>query len=164
MVANIVTIGDELLIGQVINTNASWIAEQLTKIGFTISHITTVGDNKSDIINVLRQVNIRSGLVLITGGLGPTSDDITKPALCEYFETDLRFDDNVFKYICEFLALRNITVNDLNRKQAEVPTSCKVIYNEIGTAPGIWLLKDTTIFIAMPGVPFEMKQMMEKRI
>lgn len=163
--ASIITIGDELLIGQVIDTNSAWMAQELNKCGIAIKHRIAVGDNWNDIWQALDMEKQRSQIILITGGLGPTADDITKPLLCEYFNSKLVMDESVLKhvtYLFEEIFKRPLT--DRNRKQAEVPEACTVIPNQRGTAPGMWFEKDDRIFVSMPGVPHEMKGMMTDEV
>ena len=160
--AEIISIGDEILIGQIANTNAQWMAQQLTLIGISVSHLITVGDNKEDILKAFTDAQKRSGIILITGGLGPTSDDLTKPTLCEFFNTKLIFNDEVFEMVKKRFASFNIVMPESNRGQAEIPENCTVIENKNGTAPGMWFDVNTTIFISLPGVPYEMKAMMEE--
>ncbi len=159
MTADIISIGDELLIGQVINTNASWIAEQLNLAGINVCRITAISDQKDHIINALDEASQRSDIILITGGLGPTKDDITKETLCEYFDTRLIFNETVFENIKELFGKRGFNISKLNRKQAEVPENCIPVKNINGTAPGMWFEKEGKVYISMPGVPFEMKSM-----
>lgn len=160
MKAEIITIGDELLIGQTIDTNSAWIGSEMSLIGFDIWRKTSIHDKRQDILNALKEVTGRSDVVLITGGLGPTSDDITKQTLCEFFNTRLILNSEVLSMIEEMMNRRKFPMNDNNRRQAEVPESCKVLKNAMGTAPGMWFSKDGTIFISMPGVPYEMKHIM----
>jgi nicotinamide-nucleotide amidase len=160
MKAAIITIGDELLIGQTVNTNSSWMGAELSKSGFDVSRITSVHDRREDIINILNESAGKSDVVLITGGLGPTSDDITKPTLCEFFNTQLVMNYEVLSMLEEMMRRRNFPMNERNRKQAEVPESCRVLKNAAGTAPGMLFEKDGTIYISMPGVPHEMKYLM----
>ncbi len=160
MTAEIISIGDELLIGQVVNTNASWIAEQLSLTGIGVVRVTTIGDDRSDILSSLREASSRAEVILITGGLGPTKDDITKLTLCEYFGSGLVFHEPSFRYIEKMFYSRGFPVREVNRRQAEVPDNCTPIINEHGTAPGMWFEKDGIIYVSMPGVPFEMKPMM----
>ena len=164
MKAEIITIGDELLIGQTVDTNSAWIAAELSRIGFEVFRITSISDKRDHILKTLGEVAGRSDLVLITGGLGPTSDDITKQTLCDFFKTRLVFNEEVFKMIEKMLLRRNFLMNDNNRRQAEVPESCTVLFNAAGTAPGMWFEKDNTIFISMPGVPFEMMHIMKEHV
>jgi nicotinamide-nucleotide amidase len=163
MRAHILTIGDELLIGQVINTNSSWIAEQLNLSGIHVAHMSTVSDTREDILSALEQ-SLKFDFVFITGGLGPTKDDITKQMFSEFFEKKLVTDENVLKDVTEFFAKRGVIINELNRRQALVPEGCFVIRNKNGTAPGMWMQKQNTIFISMPGVPFEMKVMVSEDV
>jgi nicotinamide-nucleotide amidase len=164
MKAAIITIGDELLIGQTIDTNSAWIGSELSKSGFDVFRIISIHDKKEDITSALKETTGIADVVLITGGLGPTSDDITKPVLCEFFETHLVENKEVLKMIEEMMARRNNPMNENNRRQALVPESCKVLLNAKGTAPGMWLEKNGTIFISMPGVPSEMKYIMTEHV
>jgi nicotinamide-nucleotide amidase len=164
MNAIIINIGDELLIGQVTNFNASWMAEQLTTIGIEVIRINVIPDKEEDIIASLNESGQHADLVLITGGLGPTNDDITKETLCKYFNLPLIFNEDVYKDILDIFSRQGLSVTEINRKQAEVPEGCKIIRNTQGTASGIWFEKDEKIFIATPGVPFEMKPMMTDSI
>jgi nicotinamide-nucleotide amidase len=164
MKAAIITIGDELLIGQTVDTNSAWIGSELSKSGFDVTRITSVHDRREDILNALQEAKGKTNVVLITGGLGPTSDDITKPALCEFFNTRLILNTEVLAMIEKMMAHRNFPMNENNRRQAEVPESCKVLTNASGTAPGMWFESDGTIFISMPGVPYEMKYIMTEHV
>jgi nicotinamide-nucleotide amidase len=164
MKAEIITIGDELLIGQTIDTNSAWIGEELSKAGFDVTRITSIHDSREDILGTLSSVAGKSDVVLITGGLGPTSDDITKKTLCEFFDTQLVTNSEVFKMIEKMMSHRNLKMNENNRRQAEVPESCRILTNATGTAPGMWFEKDETIFISMPGVPYEMKYIMTEHV
>ena len=164
MKAEIITIGDELLIGQTVNTNSAWIGSEMSKIGFDLHRITSIHDKRQDILDTLKDAEGRSDVVLITGGLGPTSDDITKQVLCEYFNTHLVIDKIVLTMIEEMIKKRNYVMNENNRRQAEIPESCRVLINETGTAPGMWFEKEGTVFVSMPGVPNEMKHIMSEHI
>lgn len=159
MRAEIISIGDELLIGQVINTNSSWMAKEFNQAGIHIHQVTTISDDKDHILSALAEASGRADLILITGGLGPTKDDITKSTLCEYFKTHLVFSDSIFGDIKSLFGKRGMQISDLNRKQAEIPAGCIPIKNNNGTAPGMWFEKEGKIYISMPGVPFEMKAM-----
>jgi len=159
MTCEIINIGDELLIGQVINTNASWLAEQLTLSGIRVERITVVSDREDAILNALSGVLPGTGVVILTGGLGPTRDDITKTALCKFFDTKLVTEPEVLKTVEHFFAVRGLKVTELNRMQAEIPAIAEPVKNVCGTAPGLWIEKDNRIYISMPGVPFEMKEM-----
>ena len=161
IVASIITIGDELLIGQVVDTNSAWMGQQLNKNGIWVTHRIAVGDTREDILAALDEEFRRSSIILITGGLGPTADDITKPVLLEYFGGNMVVDEtalNNVKWIFERVLKRPMI--ERNLRQAEVPDSCTVIPNRRGTAPGMWFEKEDRIFISMPGVPHEMKGMM----
>jgi len=164
MKAIILNIGDELLIGQVTNFNASWMAEQLNKIGVDVIRINVISDREEEIVFALDEAMKSTDLILLTGGLGPTKDDITKNTLCNYFNTKLVFDENTYKNIEDLFKSRGFTMTETNRKQAEVPENCKVIMNTEGTAPGMWFEKDNRIIISTPGVPFELKAMMSNYI
>jgi nicotinamide-nucleotide amidase len=164
MKAAIITIGDELLIGQTIDTNSAWIGAEMSKSGFDIYRITSIHDRKDDIKYALNEVSGKADVVLITGGLGPTSDDITKQTLAEYFGTRLVMNQEVLAMIQNMMSRRNFAMNDNNLRQAEVPESCRVLRNEAGTAPGMWFEKDGTIFVSMPGVPNEMKYLMNEHV
>ncbi|HSV88020.1 MAG TPA: competence/damage-inducible protein A, partial [Bacteroidales bacterium] len=141
MHAEILTIGNELLSGKTLNTNASWIAERLTEEGFYIRQITVVSDQHSEIIRALNESFHRSRLVIITGGLGPTSDDVTKVALCTYFDSEMVHNNEVLNDIVDFFSKRNLELSERNRQQAEVPEKAKIFRNNTGTAPGLWLEK-----------------------
>ncbi len=164
MKAAIITIGDELLIGQTVDTNSSWMGAELSKAGFDVYRMTSIHDRRDDIIYALNEAAGKTDIVLITGGLGPTSDDITKQTLCEFFNTRLVVNTEVLHMIEDMLAQRNFPMNENNRRQAEVPESCLVLKNATGTAPGMWFEKEGTIYISMPGVPFEMKHIMYEHI
>lgn len=160
--ATIITIGDELLIGQVIDTNSAWIAQQLNKTGIALKKRVAIGDSSMEIKNALDIESVDTDIILITGGLGPTSDDITKPALCEYFGGKMIVNNEALenvKYLFEKIFKR--PVSDVNLMQAEVPDVCEVIQNKRGSAPGMIFHKNDTIYISMPGVPYEMKGMIE---
>jgi nicotinamide-nucleotide amidase len=162
--AVIITIGDELLIGQTIDTNSAWMGAELSKSGFDVERMISIHDRRNDIINTLDEVAGRTDVVLITGGLGPTSDDITKQTLCEFFNTKLVVNTEVLAMIEDMMRHRNFPMNENNRQQAEVPESCHVLKNATGTAPGMWLESKGTIFVSMPGVPHEMKYLMQEHV
>ena len=164
MKTEIITIGDELLIGQVVNTNSSWIAERLNLSGIEVCRITTIADDKDEIFNLLDASAKRSDVVITTGGLGPTNDDITKQTICEYFNTELILNEKALKHIEELFSIRGFRLTEINRKQAEIPAKCTPIENIHGTSPGIWFEEKGKIFVFVPGVPFEMKQMLEDTI
>ena len=154
--AKIITIGDELLLGQVVNTNASWLGEQLNLNGFQLVSVLTIGDGEKDILDALNACS-DVDIVFITGGLGPTADDITKPTLCKYFDTEMVLNEDALENINEIFRLRGYQMSERNRLQAFIPKSCTYIPNRFGTAPCMWFEKDNTVYISMPGVPFEMK-------
>lgn len=165
--ASIITIGDELLIGQVIDTNSAWIAQELNKIGVWVKRRIAVGDDWDAIWNALDEESKQSDIILITGGLGPTADDITKPLLCKYFGGKLVLNEDVLKHIhflFEKVFKRTLPMLDRNRKQAEVPDVCTVLHNKRGTAPGMWFEKNGKIFVSMAGVPGEMKGIMTDHV
>ena len=159
--ASIITIGDELLIGQTIDTNSAWIAQQLNALGIDVVRRVAVGDDVAMITRALDEELQTSVLVLITGGLGPTADDITKPLLCNYFGGKLVVDEKVLQHVKSIFEKRNRPFLERNLKQAEVPDNCTVMFNRAGTAPGMLFHKDGKYIIAMPGVPFEMMAIME---
>ena len=164
IIASIITIGDELLIGQVIDTNSAWIAQELNKIGIWVKQRVAVGDSKNEIIRALNEESRDTHIIIITGGLGPTADDITKPVLCEYFGGKLVVNEDVLehvKYLFEQVFRRPVI--ERNLKQAEVPDVCTVLHNDRGTAPGMWFEKEGKVFVSLPGVPHEMKGMMTTR-
>lgn len=165
MLAEIITIGDEILIGQVIDSNSAFIGKELNKIGIDVYQITSIQDDKQHILDAFEAAKNRVDVVLITGGLGPTKDDITKHTICEYFEDKLVQNDAVLLHIEELFAKYiNTPVIDINRMQALVPSTSTVLMNSYGTAPGMWLEKDDTVFVSMPGVPFEMKNLMKDHV
>ncbi len=165
MFAEIITIGDEILIGQVVDTNSTFIAKELNKVGISVYQITTVQDNKGHILTALREASLRASLVITTGGLGPTKDDMTKHTFCEYFNDTLVEDPTVLVHI-EALFRKYIStpISDLNRRQALVPSRAEVLPNPHGTAPGMWINDGATVYISLPGVPFEMKHLMENTV
>jgi nicotinamide-nucleotide amidase len=161
--AAIITIGDELLIGQTIDTNSAFIAQELNKTGIWVKRRIAIGDVREDILNALREQSGDCNLIIITGGLGPTADDITKPTLCEYFGGKLVLHQPTLEhvtYLFEHVFRRPMPLLERNRRQAEVPDVCTVLKNERGTAPGMWFEKDNVFFVSLPGVPHEMKGLM----
>lgn len=172
MKAIIISIGDELLIGQTVNTNASWIAQEINKIGIQICEVITVADSKKHIIDTIKRARQDADIILITGGLGPTNDDVTKNALCKYFKSKLILNKTILKDVKNFFEKRNRILTEKNKTQALVPHNCIPIRNSLGTAPGMWfetsplipLRKERggkQIFVSLPGVPFEMKAMVK---
>ncbi len=164
MRAEIITIGDEILIGQIVDTNSAWMGQQLNLNGIHVHQITSVSDQKEHILKALAEAESRAEIILMTGGLGPTKDDITKHTLCEYFDSDLILDEQVLEDVTKIFASFNRPVSAINRLQAEVPRVCEVIKNEKGTAPGMVFYKGQKIFVSMPGVPYEMKAMMSSKV
>ncbi|MFZ1800145.1 MAG: CinA family nicotinamide mononucleotide deamidase-related protein [Chitinophagaceae bacterium] len=165
--ASVITIGDELLIGQVIDTNSAWIGKRLIENGIWLSHKFSVGDTNDDIWNVLDEAARVSRIIIITGGLGPTADDITKPLLCDYFGGKMVEDEATLKhvtYLFEHVFKRKMPLLDSNRRQAEVPDVCTVLKNEIGTAPGMLFEKNGKYFFSLPGVPYEMYGLMQHQV
>ena len=162
---SIITIGDELMIGQVVDTNSAWIAKELNASGFWVRKRVSVGDDHDEIWQALDDESRKSKIILITGGLGPTADDITKPLLSEYFGTRLVINQDVLNYLEKlFTETFRRPFTERNRKQAEVPETCTVIHNAKGTAPGMWFERDGVIFVSMPGVPNEMKAMVSTSV
>ena len=164
MKCELISVGDELLIGQTINTNASWLGEQLNNLGFTIAYGLVISDQKKDIVNALNQAENRSDVVLITGGLGPTNDDITKHTLTEYFNTTLELDKEIEQNIIDYFTNRNLPILQTNKDQALIPKACHVLPNSRGSASGMWFEKNGVIFISLPGVPYEMKGIMNDHV
>ncbi len=164
MNAYLITIGDEILIGQVLNTNAAYLGEQLSKNGIKIIGSSVIPDDESKIFNEFKRVFKLGDLIIVTGGLGPTHDDVTKKCIVEFFETELVMNEDVLNDIKRFFEVRGRELTKINEEQALVPKIAEPIRNIHGTAPGIWIEKDNKIFIAMPGVPYEMKHMMESYV
>ena len=165
MKAAIVTIGDEILIGQIVDTNSSYIAKALDKIGIATHEMLSISDDKQHILDTFNVLQNKVNVVIITGGLGPTKDDITKKTFCDYFEDTLVENEAVLlhvKSIIEGIYKRPIT--QINREQALVPTIAKVLFNQVGTAPGMWMEKEKTVFISLPGVPYEMKYLVDNEV
>ena len=162
--AELIAIGDELLIGQTINTNAAWLGEQLNAIGIRVNRTVVISDDKNEIVAALNEASARSHIIIMTGGLGPTKDDITKHTLCGYFNSELVINDEALKRITDFFERRGLPMLEVNRQQAAVPAACTVIHNYKGTACGMWFERGDRVFISMPGVPYEMKGMMEEEV
>ncbi len=157
MKARIITIGDEILIGQIVDTNSAWIAKQLSEIGIALESIVSIADTREAIHFALDQAISIADLVIMTGGLGPTKDDITKYALAEWFESGWNVDQALLDRVEQHFTLRGVVMPEVNRGQAMLPDNCIALTNEFGTAPGMWFERSDTVFISMPGVPFEMK-------
>lgn len=165
MLAEIITIGDELLIGQVIDTNSAFIGKELNKIGVTVYQITSIQDNKEQILSALKDASKRVDIVLITGGLGPTKDDITKHTLCEYFNDTLVQNNRVLAHVEElFKKFSDKPILEVNKQQAKVMSKATVLHNLKGTAPGMWIKDNDTVFVSMPGVPFEMRYLIAEEV
>jgi nicotinamide-nucleotide amidase len=165
MKATIVTIGDEILIGQIVDTNSGFIAKALDKIGVEINEMISISDDKQHILNTFLQLQNKVDLVIITGGLGPTKDDITKHTFCEYFEDKLVVNEDVLAHVTQMIeGFYKRPITQLNKDQALVPSKCTVLHNQMGTAPGMWMKKENTVFISLPGVPYEMKYIVENEI
>jgi nicotinamide-nucleotide amidase len=164
MQAEIITIGDELLIGQVVDTNSAWLGSTLGDDGIKVIQITSVQDHAAQIVQAVNDALSRADIVLMTGGLGPTKDDITKKTLAEMFGMKLVRNEQVYEMVGKQLALRGIAFTELNQGQALVPDGCTVLPNRNGTAPGMWFERDGKVLISMPGVPFEMKALVKDEV
>ncbi len=164
MKASIITIGDEILIGQIVDTNTVFIARELNALGIVVAEKLSIGDDRQQITDTLRRTLGFSDVVILTGGLGPTKDDITKHTLAEMFHSPMRFDEQVASHVERMLTSRGIDFNELNRAQALVPECCEVLFNRHGTAPGMWFEHEGKIIVSLPGVPFEMKHLMEDEV
>lgn len=163
MKAGIITIGDEILIGQIIDTNSSWISKRLTESGFEIEEVISIGDNAHNIKETISLLFQQVDIIITTGGIGPTNDDITKKTLCEYFGTHLVFDESVLENIKSVIS-NFASINELTRAQAFVPKDCTVIQNKVGTAPITWFEKNGKVLVSLPGVPYEMRYNLENEI
>ncbi|HYK76235.1 MAG TPA: competence/damage-inducible protein A [Daejeonella sp.] len=164
MRTEIITIGDELLIGQVVDTNSAWMAQKLNLAGIRVVQISSIPDNREHILKALELASGRADIILITGGLGPTKDDITKKTLAEYFNIGLRQDAEALENVKRIFAMFDRPVLDVNIRQADVLENCTVLQNLNGTAPGMWIEHEQKIYVSMPGVPFEMKYLMEETV
>lgn len=164
MLAEIITIGDEILIGQVVDTNSAWMASELNLIGIKVKQVSSVSDDADHIIEALQLAEKRADIILITGGLGPTKDDITKVTLARYFNMGFRRDQETLEHVTDIFTRYNKPMIESNRKQADVPEGCTVIKNKNGTAPCMWFEERGKIFVSMPGVPFEMMYLMKEEI
>lgn len=165
MKAAIITIGDEILIGQIVDTNSAFIAKSLDKIGVEIHEMISISDNKQHIIDTFNNFQNKVDLVLITGGLGPTKDDITKKTFCDYFDDVLVVNNEVLAHVTQIIeGFYKRKITQLNKDQALVPSKCTVLHNTVGTAPGMWMKNENTVFISLPGVPYEMKYLVENEI
>jgi nicotinamide-nucleotide amidase len=165
MIATIVTIGDEILIGQIVDTNSGYIAKALDKIGVRTHKMLSISDDKQHILNTFASLQNKVDLVVITGGLGPTKDDITKHTFCEYFDDTLVVNQEVLAHVTAIIeGFYKRPITQLNRDQALVPSKCEVLFNKMGTAPGMWMKKENTVYISLPGVPYEMKYIVDNEI
>lgn len=165
MKATIVTIGDEILIGQIVDTNSGFIAKALDRIGVAVHEMISISDDKQHILDTFSKLQNQVDLVIITGGLGPTKDDITKHTFCEYFEDTLVVNTSVLAHVTEIIeGIYKRPITQLNKDQALVPSKCTILHNKMGTAPGMWMKKEQTVFVSLPGVPYEMKYLMEHEI
>jgi len=164
MKAEIISIGDELLIGQVVNTNASWMAVELNLAGINVVQISSISDDANHIKTAIKEAEARADIVLITGGLGPTKDDITKKVLMEYFNSKTIFHQATYDNIVELFGKRNYPLSEVNRLQAELPDNCIILPNRVGTAAGMWFEKNDKVIVSMPGVPFEMKTLISEQV
>lgn len=160
----LINIGDELLIGQVVNTNAAFIGQQMTAAGFELTDVITIGDDGPAIREAVERAMSKTDVVLMTGGLGPTKDDITKKVICDIFQRKLVIDEATLKQVTEMFAARGMELTETNRQQAAVPEGCVVLTNTLGTAPGLWLEKDGKVLISLPGVPFEMEKLIKDEV
>ncbi|MEC8402646.1 MAG: CinA family nicotinamide mononucleotide deamidase-related protein [Bacteroidota bacterium] len=165
MKAELVSIGDEILIGQIVNTNSVFLAKELNKIGVEIAQITSISDQKEIIIKALDEARKRADIIIMTGGLGPTSDDVTKHALCEYFDDHLVKNHNILEHI-ENIFRKYVTtpISDMNREQANLPSKATILHNQFGTAAGMWFINQAQVFISLPGVPYEMEALVKKEV
>lgn len=164
ILAEIITIGDEILIGQVVDTNSAWIAGKLNDAGIRVKQITSVSDDKNHILEALNAASQRAQVILITGGLGPTKDDITKVSLAEFFKVGFKQDEATLVNVARIFERTNRPLLETNIRQADVPDNCTVLLNKNGTAPGMWFNSDGIIYVSMPGVPFEMKYLVEEEV
>lgn len=164
MKVEVIAIGDELLIGQTVNTNASWIGSQFALCGAHVNYGTTIKDTEEDIIGALDTAFGRVDVIIMTGGLGPTKDDITKATLCKYFNTELEINQEILDSVRTFFEVRGRKMLDINIQQAALPKAAKPLQNELGTAPGMWFEKEGKVLVSLPGVPYEMKHLMGERV
>ncbi len=162
--AEVITIGDEILYGQTLDTNTQWIGQRLNEIGIKISRKISISDHKGEIMQAIEEASGRASIVLITGGLGPTKDDITKQTLADYFGTSLERNEEALSHIKALFASRGREITPTNEKQADLPKACTIISNRMGTAPAMWFVRNEVIFVSMPGVPYEMKCIMEEEV
>lgn len=160
----LINIGDELLIGQVVNTNAAFIGQQMSAAGFELTDVITIGDDSQAIRDTVTSSLAKTDVVIMTGGLGPTKDDITKKIICDIFQRKLVMDEPTLQHVTEIFASRGMDLTETNRQQALVPKDCTVLSNPLGTAPGLWIEQDSKVLIALPGVPFEMEKLIKDEV
>jgi len=164
MQAAVITIGDEILIGQIVDTNSASISKHLNAAGIVVHEKISIGDDRAQIVDTLERALACNQVVIITGGLGPTKDDITKKTLAEMFHSEMRFDERVAAHVKRMLENRGISFNELNRGQAQVPACCTVLFNAHGTAPGMWFEREGKVVVSLPGVPYEMEHLMQDEV
>ena len=162
--AEVITIGDEILFGQITDTNTQWIGTELTNIGLRVTRKSSVGDQADAILQILNEAHERADVIIITGGLGPTKDDITKKTLCTYFGVGMVRNETALALVTGFFEKRGREMTDLNRGQADLPANAEYMQNDWGTAPGMWFSHQGRVYVSLPGVPFEMKHLMTNRI
>ncbi len=162
--AEVVTIGDEILYGQITDTNSQWISTELDKIGVKTVRKSSVGDGESEILQIFEEAFSRADIIIVTGGLGPTKDDITKKTIAKFFEDELVINEHALAFVTDFFEKRGRVLTEINRLQAAIPAKCTYLPNAVGTAPGMWMPKDGKVLISLPGVPFEMKYLMENEV
>lgn len=164
ILAELLTIGDEILYGQIVDTNSQWMSAELDKVGIKVIRKTSVGDVETEILTAFAEAEKRADIILITGGLGPTSDDLTKPLLAKYFDCEMKLHAEALEEVTAFFKSRGRELTETNKQQAFLPVCCTKITNAIGTAPGMWFEKNGKVFMSMPGVPHEMKRMMTEQV
>ena len=164
VLAEILTIGDEILYGQITDTNSQWMSSELDQLGIKVIRKTTVGDTEEDILSAFAEAEARADIVLITGGLGPTNDDLTMPMLAKYFDSKIIMNNDVLEHVRDFFEKRGRNFTEMNRNQALVPEVAEVIHNDMGTAPCTWYQRNKKVFVSMPGVPHEMKNLMTTQV
>ena len=165
MKATIVTIGDEILIGQIVDTNSGFIAKSLDRIGVEVTEMISISDDKNHILDTFAKLQNKVDVVIVTGGLGPTKDDVTKKTFCDYFNDELVVNPEVLAHVTQLIeGFYKRPISQINKDQALVPSTCTILHNQVGTAPGMWMKKENTVFISLPGVPYEMKYLVENEI
>ncbi|MWB95952.1 CinA family nicotinamide mononucleotide deamidase-related protein [Flavobacterium sp. GA093] len=165
MKATIVTIGDEILIGQIVDTNSGFIAKSLDRIGVEVTEMISISDEKNHILDTFAKLQNKVDVVIVTGGLGPTKDDVTKKTFCDYFNDELVVNPEVLAHVTQLIeGFYKRPISQINKDQALVPSTCTILHNQVGTAPGMWMKKENTVFISLPGVPYEMKYLVENEI